>query len=332
MKRQPDFPALLQAFFTDRLMRQRQASPETISSYRYAFCLLFKFVKQHLNKTPSMLEMDHLDAPLIVAFLCWLENERGNSARTRNARLAAIHSFFNYAALHDPTHSGLIQRVLAIPSKRFDRTPVNYLTRSEVEALLAGPDLNTWGGRRDRTLLLLTIQTGLRVSELIGLNCEDIVIKNGCHIRCKGKGRKERCTPLRTETIEAARLWLPERNGKPDEPLFLNARGRRLSRDGVEYLLRKHVIQAAEKCPSLTKKRVTPHVLRHTVAMDLLQSGVDRTVIALWLGHETLETVDIYVHASLQMKENALAKTTPFNVSRARYQADDELLSFLKNL
>ncbi len=222
--------------------------------------------------------------------------------------------------------------MLAIPGKRFDRKLVNFLIRSEVEALLAAPDLNTWGGQRDQTLLLLAIQTGLRVSELIGLNCEDIILEKGYHVRCKGKGRKERCIPLRAEIIDATRLWLPERNGKSNDPLFPNARGRRLSRDGVEYLLRKHVTQAEKICPSLKKKRVTPHVLRHTTAMDLLESGVDRTVIALWLGHETLDTVDIYVHASLQMKEKALAKTTPFNVSQGRFRADDKLLSFLKNL
>jgi site-specific recombinase XerD len=201
MKTRTNFSALLQAFFTDRLMRQRQVSPETIASYRDAFCLLFRFVRQHLNKAPSVLEIEDLDAPLIVAFLCWLENERGNCARTRNARLAAIHPLFKYAALREPTHSWLIQRVLAIPSKRYDRVPVEYLTRPETEALLAAPDQTTWAGRRDRTLMLLTVQTGLRVSELVRLDCQDIVFGNGAHVRCKGKGRKERCTPLRKETV-----------------------------------------------------------------------------------------------------------------------------------
>lgn len=265
-------------------------------------------------------------------FLCWLETERGNSTRTRNARLAAIHSFFKYASLHDPTHSGLIQRILAIPGKRYDRTPVEYLTRSETEALLATPDQSTWGGRRDRTLLLLAVQTGLRVSELIGLDCQDILLGSGAHVRCKGKGRKERCTPLRKEAVKVLRLWIRENNSQPSKPLFPNARGHRLSRDGVEYLLRKHMANAVQKCPSLRKKRVSPHVLRHTAAMDLLQHGVDRSVIALWLGHETLETVDVYVHANLQMKEQALAKTTPLDVSPGRYVPDDELLAFLKNL
>jgi site-specific recombinase XerD len=327
-----NFQALLQSFFTDRLMRQRQASPETIASYRDAFCLLFRFVQQRSNKVPSSLEMRDLDGPLIVDFLWWLEKERGNSARTRNARLAAIHSFFKYASLYDPTHSELIQRVLAIPGKRYDRAPVEYLTRSETEALLATPNQSTWGGCRDRTLMLLTVQTGLRVSELIGLDCENIALGKGAHVRCKGKGRKERCTPLRKESAEALRLWLQERNGRPLDPLFSNARGRRLSRDGVEYILRKHLTAAAQQCQSLKKKRVSPHVLRHTAAMDLLQHGVDRSVIALWLGHETLETVDVYVHADLQMKEKAMAKTTPLEVPLGRYRPDDELLMFLKSL
>jgi site-specific recombinase XerD len=332
MRTSTNFQALLQAFFTDRLMLQRQASPETIKSYRDAFCLLFRFVQQRLNKAPSALEMGDLDAPLIVDFLCWLETKRGNSTRTRNARLAAIHSFFKYASLYDPAHSGMIQRILAIPGKRYDRAPVEYLTRSETEALLATPDQSTWGGRRDRTLLLLTVQTGLRVSELIGLDRQDIVLDNGAHVRCKGKGRKERCTPLRKETVEVLRVWIRESNGLPSEPLFPNARGHRLSRDGVEYLLRKHATTAAQQCPSLKKKRVSPHTLRHTAAMELLQQGVDRTVIALWLGHETLETVDVYVHANLQMKEQALNKTTPLDVPPGRYRPDDALLAFLKSL
>lgn len=332
MKPRTNFSALLQAFFTDRLIRQRQVSPETIASYRDAFCLLFRFVRQHLKKAPSVLEIEDLDAPLIVAFLCWLENERGNCARTRNARLAAIHSFFKYVALREPTHIWLIQRVLAIPGKRYDRVPVEYLTRPETEALLAAPDQTTWAGRRDRTLMLLTVQTGLRVSELVGLDCQDIVLGIGAYVRCKGKGRKERCTPLRRETIEALDAWLRERDGRPSDHLFPNARGGRLSRDGVEYLLRKHLSIAVHNCPSLKNKRVSPHVLRHTAAMDLLQHGVDRSVIALWLGHETLQTVDVYVQANLQMKEQALAKTMPLDMSWGKYRPDDQLLTFLKSL
>ena len=313
-------------------MRQRQASPDTIASYRDAFCLLFKFAEERLGKAPSVLEIEDLDAPFIVALLCWLESKRGNCARTRNARLAAFHSFFKYAALHDPSHSGVFQRVLAIPGKRFGRAPIEYLTRPETQALVTTPDQATWGGRRDRTLLLVTVQVGLRVSELVGLDRADIVLGRGPHVHCTGKGRKERCTPLRKESVAALHDWLDERNGRATDPLFPSARGRRLSRDGVEYLLRKHVAAAALECPSLRKKRVTPHVLRHTAAMDLFQHGVDRSVIALWLGHETLETVNIYLHADMQMKERALAKTTPLEVCPGRYRPDDELLQFLKSL
>lgn len=276
--------------------------------------------------------MDDLDASVITAFLCWLENERKNTIRTRNARLAAIHSFFKYAALHDPIHSGVIQRVLAIPGKRCDNGLVQYLTHSEIDALLAAPDQTTWGGRRDRTLLLLTVETGLRVSEVINLDCQDVVLTSGAHVHCTGKGRKERCTPLRKETVETLSLWLDERGGSPLDPLFPNVQGSRLSRDGVQYLLRKHMANALKECPSLEKKRISPHSLRHTSAMELLQHGVDRTVIALWLGHETLETVNKYIHANLKMKEAALDKTTPPGGSPGRYCPKDGLLAFLKNL
>lgn len=332
MDTSPAFPALLQAFFTERLMKQRRASPTTTASYRDAFCLLFRFVEQRLNKPPSSITMEDLEAPLIGSFLDWLETERGNSIRSRNARLAAIHSFFKYAAWRDPSHSASIQRVLAIPGKRSDRSPVEYLTREEVDALLVAPDESTWAGRRDKTLLLVAVQTGLRVSELVGLNNEDVVLGNGAHVRCRGKGRKERCTPLRKEVTKALVAWMDERPNRPGAPLFPNARGGRLSRDGVRYLLLKHLDVAQKRTSSLRKKRVTPHVLRHTTAMDLLQQGVDRTVIALWLGHETMETVQLYIHADLQMKEQALAKTTPLTVTPGRYRPNDELLEFLKNL
>lgn len=333
MKTQASFPALLQAFFLDRLMRQRRASPETIASYRDTFCLLFDFIQNHLPfKAPSELGMEDLDASVIVAFLCWLEDVRKNKVSTRNARLAAIHSFFKYAALHDPVHSEVIQRVLAIPGKRSDQASVQYLTHSEMDTLLAAPDQTTWGGRRDRALLLLAVETGLRVSELINLNCQDIVLSSGAHVHCMGKGRKERCTPLRKETVGALNLWLDERGGSPLDPLFPNAQGGRLSRDGVEYLLRKHMTTALKECPSLEKKRISPHSLRHTSAMELLQHGVDRTVIALWLGHESLETVNKYIHANLKLKENALDKTTPPGGLPGRYCPKDELLAFLKNL
>lgn len=332
MKINKNFPGLIEAFFTDRLMRQRQVSPNTIASYRDSFCLLFNFAKQRLKKEPSALSLEDLDATFIGSFLNHIEKDRGNCARSRNVRLAAIHSFFKYIALQDPIHSALIQRVLAIPTKRFERRLIDFLTKPEIEALLAAPDQSTWSGRRDSTLLHLAIQTGLRVSELTGITCKDIVLDSGAHVRCKGKGRKERCTPLRKELVATLRRWLRERSGQPDDPLFPNARGGFLSRDGVEYLLAKHVAVASKQCPSIRKKRVSPHVLRHTAAMELLQHGVDLTVIALWLGHESAETSQVYVQANLEMKEKALAKTTPVNVKMGRYQPDDQLLAFLKSL
>ena len=332
MKTSANFAGLLEKFFTDRLMRQRQASPHTIVSYRNTFCLLLRFAQDRLKKAPSMLMLEHLDAPFVAAFLDHLEKDRGNGARSRNARLAAIHSFFQYAALHAPEHSALIQRVLAIPNKRYDRTQIEFLTHPEIEALLAAPDVSTWSGRRDRTLLLVAVQTGLRVSELVGLRCEDVVLGRGAHVRCLGKGRKERCTPLRKDSVKALRGWLRERNPRLSDPLFPSTRGGPLGPDGVEYLLAKHLATARKRCSSLKKKRVSPHVLRHSAAMELLQAGVDRSVIALWLGHERPDTTQIYLHADLALKERALAKTTPLNVQLGRYRPDDELLAFLKNL
>jgi site-specific recombinase XerD len=332
MKTENEFPALLEAFFTDRLCHQRQASPHTIASYRDTFCLLLGFAKEHLKKEPSALTITDLDTPFLGAFLDHLEQERGNTARSRNVRLAALHSFFRYVALHKPEMSALAQRVLAMPSKRYHRTQIHFLTRPEIEALLAVPDQKRWAGRRDRALLLVAVQTGLRVSELTGLCCQDVVLGTGAHLRCTGKGRKERCTPLRREAAATLQAWLRERNGRPSDPLFPNARGRALSPEGVEYLLAKHMEAARETCPSLEKKRVTPHVLRHTVAMELLQNGVDRSVIALWLGHESMETTQMYLHADLELKEKALAKAAPLGIKIRRYRPDDKLLAFLKGL
>jgi len=327
-----NFAGLLEAFFSDRLMRQRRVSPHTIASYRDTFRLLLEFVRRRLKKQPSALAIEDLDAPLIGAFLDHLEKERQNTTRSRNTRLAAIHSFFRYLAMEEPTRSAVIQRVLAMPSKRYDRRQVGFLTRPEMAALLAAPKRDTWAGRRDHALLLVALRTGLRVSELIGLRCEDIVLGTGAHVRCAGKGRKERCTPLRKETVATLRPWLKERGGVPTDPAFPNARGGSLSRDGVEYLLAKHIAVARKQCPSLGTKRVSPHVLRHSSAMDLLQHGIDRTVIALWLGHESVETTQIYVEANLEMKEKALAKTAPLNTRPGRYHPDDRLLEFLNAL
>lgn len=326
------FPTLLETFFTERLLHQQRASPHTVASYRDTFSLLLRFAQQRLHKAPSTLTLDDLDAPFISAFLDDLEHDRGISARSRNVRLAAIHAFFHYAALRAPHHSGVIQRVVAIPSKRYDRTPIAFLTDTEIEALLAAPDPHTWAGRRDRTLLLVAAQTGLRVAELIGLCWQDITLGTGAHVRCHGKGRKDRCTPLRQDAITALRAWQREQQAPPDAPVFPNARGGPLSRDGVAYLLAQHVATARQHCPTLHGKRVSPHVLRHSAAMALLHSGVDCAVIALWLGHESMDTTQMYLHASLELKQQALDKTTPVNGQPGRYRPDDALLAFLKSL
>jgi site-specific recombinase XerD len=325
-------PPLLQAFFTGRLMAQRQASPHTIASYRDTFRLLLRFIQRRFGKVPSSLSLQDMDAPTIGAFLEYLEHDRGNSPRSRNVRLAAVHAFFHYVALYEPDHSALAQRVLAIPTKRYERPLISFLTRAEIEALLNAPDQNTWLGRRDRTLLLVAVQTGLRVSELIGLRCEDIVLGHGAHVHCLGKGRKARCTPLRKEVVKALRGWLRESQGEPCDPLFPSQRGGALSRDSVAHIVYKYVAIASQHCHSLKHKRVSPHVLRHSAAMDLLQHGVDSAVIALWLGHESVETTQIYLHANLEMKEKALEKTSPANVPIGRYRPDDELLAFLDSL
>ena len=327
-----DLSSLLQSFFTDRLLRQRQASPHTIAGYRDCFRLLLRFAKERLGKMPSKLRIEDLHAPFIGLFLEHLEAVRKNSARTRNVRLGAIHSFFQFVALEEPALALQCQRILAAPNKRYERRPIEFLNREETEALLAIPNPSTWLGRRDRTLLLLAVQTGLRVSELIGLSCQDVMLGTGAHLRCLGKGRKQRCTPLRPETARALEAWLHERHGLPDNPVFPSIRGGRLSRDAVERLITKYTHRAERTCPSLKRKRVSPHVLRHAAAMDLLQHGIDRSVIALWLGHESVETTQMYLHADMRLKEKALLRTAPLGVKTARYQPDDKLLAFLEAL
>lgn len=325
------FAALLERFFTQRLMQQRQASPHTISSYRDTFRQFLKFVQQRLHKPPSRLNFEEIDATLIVAFLNGLE-KHGLSVRSRNLRLTALHSFFRYAAFEVPDHSAQIQRVLAIPSKRFTRTLVQFLMRAEVDALLAAPDQRTWFGRRDHAFLLVAVQTGLRVSEMTGLTRADVILGSGAHLRVIGKGRKERCTPLARSTRAVVKAWLREPQRGNGDVLFPSATGKRLTVHGVQYLLNKHRVAASKVCSSLKHKRVTVHRLRHTMAMDLLQEGVDRSVIALWLGHESVETTQIYLEANLAMKEKALAKTTPRNGKATRYHPGDQLLRFLNNL
>jgi site-specific recombinase XerD len=322
----------LEAFFTQRLLRDRQASSYTIAAYRDSFRLLLAFAQQRLGKPPSALVLGDLDAPFIGLFLQDLERTRRNTARTRNLRLAAIHSFFRYLAVQEPTHSALIQRVLAIPSKRCERKPIDFLTREEMDALLAAPDRDTWIGRRDHALLLLALQTGLRVSELVSLRRQDVALDGGAHVRCLGKGRKGRCTPLRRDAVATLRAWMETCSGTSEQALLPSSRGGRLSRDAVEHRLAKYAAVAAKQCPSLKKKHLSPHVLRHSCAMDLLQRGIDRSVIALWLGHESVETTQMYLHADLALKEKALARTAPFPGAPKRYRPDDRLMAFLKSL
>jgi site-specific recombinase XerD len=322
----------LQAFFTDRLMGQRQASAHTIAGYRDTFRLLLRFATDRTRTQACELDFADLDAPLIAAFLTHLETERGNGVRTRNHRLAAIHSLFSYAALHHPEHAASIQRVLAIPPKRFERNLVTFLTDDEVDALLAACDRSTWTGRRDHAMITLAIQTGLRISELAGLTCADVVLAAGAHVRCLGKGRKQRHTPLLPLTVDVLRVWLAERHGSPSEPLFPTTTGRPMSRDAIERRISHHVRAAAQACPSLHTKKVSAHILRHTAAMRLLLSGVDVTVIALWLGHEQVTTTNIYLHADMSQKERAIARTTPPNTTPGRYRAPDTLLAFLEAL
>lgn len=327
-----DFPALLQTFFTVRLLRQRQSSPHTIKAYRATFRLLVRFAAERLRRAPSNLTIADIDAVFVGDFLDHLESVRGNSARSRNARLAALHAFFRYVAITEPAHALHCQRVLAVPSKRFDRGLVEFLNDKEIDALLDAPDSNSWIGRRDRALLLVAVQTGLRVSELTALRRQDVVLGAGAHLRCDGKGRKLRCTPLRRDVVKLLDAWMRQRPPELDTPVFPSSRGGRLSGDAVERLVAKYVAVAQTRCPSLVRKRITPHTLRHTAAMQLLQRGVDRTVIALWLGHESIETTQIYLHADLALKEKALARTASTGVTPGRYRPTDKLLAFLEGL
>jgi len=322
----------LEAFFTDRLLREREASPNTIAAYRDCFRLLLRFAAERTGIEPHRLEVSDLDAGLVAAFLDHLESERGCGARTRNARLAAIRSLYRYAALRHPEHAATIARVLAIPPKRFERGLVTFLTEEEIEALLAAPDRSSRAGRRDRALLILAAQTGLRAAELTGLRIQDIELGRGAHVSCVGKGRKQRITPLTEPTTAVLRAWLEERGREAEGPLFPTRTGGPMSRDALERRIAKHTAAAAERCPSLGGKKVTAHVLRHTAAMRLLQAGVDTSVIALWLGHEQVETTQVYLRADLRIKERALARTTPPSANPGRYRPPDALLAFLEAL
>ena len=325
-------PALIQQFFTDRLCTQMDASPNTIAGYRDTFRLLLRFASERTGKSPVKLKVSDLDSIMIGDFLAHIETERHNSARSRNTRLAAIRSFFRFVAFHEPAYMLHCQKILAMPSKRYIRRTVDFLDRTEMHALLAAPDRSTWVGRRDHAILTVALQTGLRASELINLRRCDVLTGAGAHIRCEGKGRKHRGTPLRKETVKVLDIWLKEQAGPDQNPLFPTVRGTKLSRDALESIVRRHTHSASRSCPSLVGKRVSPHVLRHSTAMELLHHGVDQTVIALWLGHESVETTQMYIHADMRLKERALARVAAHPVTPGRYRPDDSVLAFLESL
>lgn len=326
------FASLLQRFFTQRLLEQQGASSHTVASYRDTFRLLLRFATQQVRRAPSKLLMEELDASFMEKFLRHLERDRTNSARTRNTRLSALHAFFRFVAISEPALALQCQRILAIPAKRYERGPVEFLTEEEANALVAAPDSGTWIGSRDRALLLLAVQTGLRNSEITALRRQDVALGTGAHVRCFGKGRKMRCTPLRPDVTAILKEWLSRQHAEPGDPLFPSSRGGHLSADAFQRLVSRHTATARQTCPSLISKSVTPHTLRHAAAMDLLRRGVDQSVMALWLGHESPETTQIYLHADMQLKERALAHATSSGLVPDRYRPPDPLLTFLESL
>jgi site-specific recombinase XerD len=326
------FPQLVQDFFVRRLIAQRGASARTVEAYRDAFELLLGFAGQRTGKPPSALSLADLDAPLILDFLEHLEAERGNTARTRNARLAAIHSFMRYAGLRDPASLPVTERVLAIPAKRFDRPVLGYLSREQIAAILAAPDRATWSGRRDAALLAVAYNTGARVSELTALRARDVLLDRQTAVHLHGKGRKERVIPLWKTTATELRSWLNQLNAGPEAPVFPNRAGAPLTRSGIRDRLDRAVAVAQQHCPSLRGQHVSPHTLRHSTAMHLLQSGTDLAVIALWLGHESPATTHQYLEADLAAKEAVLQRLTDPSPQPARFQPADQLLAFLEGL
>lgn len=325
------FATRLQQFFCARLMQQRNASAHTIAAYRDSFRLLFRYIQKVRGKPPGALSFEDLDADLIAAFLLDLERS-GASACTRNLRLTAIRSFFRYAAIEEPQYAQQIQRVLAIPGKRKHRREVAFLSHPEIQELLAQPDQSTPLGRRDFVLLSLALQTGLRISELRGLRRSDVKLGAGAHVRCTGKGRKERCTPLTRQTANLVRRWLREPRWSAAAALFPNVHGGDLSSDAIQSLLAKYVRGAREAASTLRGKRITPHVLRHTAAMQLLEAEVDSSLIALYLGHESVDTTQAYLHAHLELKRAALAKTSTLPGKTKRRPPSDQLIDFLESL
>lgn len=325
-------PSLLERFFTSRLLEQQGASSHTVASYRDTFRLLLRFAAKHVGRAPSKLCMEELDTSFIESFLRHLERDRANSARTRNTRLSALHAFFRFVAIGEPAIALQCQRILAIPAKRYERNPVEFLNEEETAALVSAPDAGTWIGSRDRTLLLVAVQTGLRNSEITSLRCQDVALGTGAHVRCLGKGRKMRCTPLRPDVTTILKDWLSRQHPEPGDPVFPSLRGGHLSADALQRLVSRHAAVARQACPSLIPKSVTPHTLRHSAAMDLLRRGVELSVIALWLGHESPETTQIYLHADMQLKERALAHATSSGLVPSRYSPPDPLLAFLEGL
>lgn len=326
------FPQLLRDFFLQHLTAQKGVSPRTVESYRDAFRLLFAFVERERRKIPSALTLSDLDAPLLVAFLDWLEKSRGNSTRTRNARLAALKSFLHYAGGRDIAALPVIQRALSIPTKRHDKPLLGFLSAAEIAALLAAPDRSSWVGERDFVLLSTAYNTGARVSELVALSIQDVELERGPSVRILGKGRKLRQVPLWKSTAVALRRWLSRRAPDPIAPVFPNRAGERMTRSNVEKRLKVAQRVAGTACPSLRSRSISPHTLRHTTAMHLLQAGVDIATIALWLGHASTVTTHGYVEADLEMKERALAKLGAPRSQRARFKPDDRLLVFLDGL
>ncbi len=323
---------LLQNFFVDYLCTQKRASSQTIVSYRDTFRLLLEFVRDEHGIEPAAACVVDLDVPIILSFLDHLEQTRHNSIRSRNLRLAAIRSFFRVVALRDPASVNQAARVLAIPVKRADRQIVKALSRAEMEAILAAPDLKQWSGRRDHALLLTLYNSGARVSEITALEKSQFRFGVNSFLHLHGKGRKERTVPLWTKTARALQSWFREPSLQQTDLAFPSARGRKLTRNGVDYILQQAVDRAVAGCPSLHDKKITPHSVRHTTATHLLQSGVDISVIALWLGHESIETTHIYLEADLTTKERALSKLAPAGVEVPRFKAKDEVLAFLATL
>lgn len=325
-------PRLIQQFFCERLKDQRNVSPHTIASYRDTFRLLLDFAQKKTGREPAQLEMGDLDAATILAFLDQLEKKRGNQPRTRNARLAAIRTFMNYAALQEPSLLALTHCVVAIPMKRFPRPLLGFLSRAEMDAILSAPDPATWSGRRDRVLFATMYNTGARVSEILAVKRSDLQLGPAGSLRLFGKGRKERSLPLWKNTVKQIKRWLKEVPDSPDEKVFSNQRRQPLSRSGVEYRLELAVQRAIPRCPSLKARSISPHTIRHTTAMHLLQSGVDITVIALWLGHESPATTHGYIELDLAMKRKTLEKLPSPKPRQPHLKMTDSLIAFLETL